>query len=49
MTRLLDGGMNIQDVATFAGHSSINATMRYFHKGRGELKEAYDQATRAKT
>ena len=49
ITRLLEGGMNLQDVAAFAGHSSVNTTLMYFHKGPGELKAAYDDATKKRS
>jgi integrase/recombinase XerC len=48
ITRLLDAGMPIQDVAMYAGHNSINTTMMYFHKGTEEMKRAYDLATESR-
>lgn len=45
LTRLLDNGMAIQDVAKLAGHSNINTTARYHHAEEGRLKDIYDRAT----
>ena len=45
LTRLLDNGIAIQDVAKLAGHENIKTTARYHHVEEGRLKELYDQAT----
>lgn len=45
LTRLLDNGMTIQDVAKLAGHSNINTTAHYHHAEEGRLKDVYDRAT----
>lgn len=45
VSNLLDRGMAIQDVATFAGHANVATTFRYFHQQPGRLKEEYDKAT----
>lgn len=47
LTRLLDTGVSIQDVAELAGHANINTTMRYHHAAESRLKEVYDRATGA--
>ena len=46
ITRLLERGMALQDVATFAGHSNIQTTLKYFHQDPGRLKDAYDKVTK---
>ena len=48
LTRLLDNGMAIQDVAKLAGHANINTTAHYHHAEEGRLKEVYDRATKPK-
>jgi site-specific recombinase XerD len=47
LTRLLNNGVSIQDVAKLAGHASVNTTMGYHHAEEGRLKEIYDRATGA--
>ena len=47
LTRLLDNGVAIQDVAKLAGHANINTTARYHHAEEGRLKDIYDRATGA--
>ena len=46
LTRLLDNGVAIQDVAKLAGHANINTTAHYHHAEEGRLKEIYDRAMR---
>mgnify|MGYP001573553335 CR=1 FL=1 len=46
LTRLLDNGVAIQDVAKLAGHANINTTAHYHHAEEGRLKEIYDGAMR---
>ena len=45
ITALLNKGMALQDVATFAGHTKIQTTLGYFHQSPGQLKKEYDKAT----
>jgi site-specific recombinase XerD len=46
VTSLLNKGMAIQDVASFAGHSNIQTTLGYFHQDPTKLRDEYDKATR---
>ena len=48
ITRLLDRGMTLQNVATFAGHSNVQTTMRYFHQDPTKLRDEYDKATKSR-
>ena len=45
LTSLLNEGMSIQETARFAGHTSINTTLHYFHEDERRLKEGFDRAT----
>lgn len=45
VTELLNGGMSLQDTASFAGHDSLNTTLGYFHETPEQLRERYDRAT----
>lgn len=44
LTSLLNRGMALQDVATFAGHANVQTTMKYFHQSSGRLRDEYDKA-----
>ena len=46
LTRLLDKGMALQNVASFAGHSNVQTTMRYFHQDPTKLRDEYDRVTK---
>ena len=48
ITALLNKGMALQDVATFAGHSNVQTTMGYFHQTPGRLRDEYDRVTKPK-
>ena len=46
LTRLLNKGMPLQNVAAFAGHSNVQTTMRYFHQDPTKLRDEYDRVTK---
>lgn len=41
VTRLLNRGMAIQDVAIIAGHNQIDTTMKYYADSKSRIKNAY--------
>lgn len=45
ITGLLNDGLSLQEVASFAGHTSVTTTMRYYHQDQVRLKERYDAVT----
>jgi site-specific recombinase XerD len=48
LTRLLDNGAAVQDVAKLAGHANINTTSHYHHAEEARLRDVYDRATGGK-
>lgn len=45
VTRLLNRGMAIQDVAVLAGHTKIDTTMKYYAQSKTRIKSAYHMHT----
>lgn len=43
ITRLLDRGMPIQEVAILVGHESLNTTMRYYSHSKSRIKSSYQR------
>jgi site-specific recombinase XerD len=41
ITRLLNRGMPIQEVAIIAGHEKVDTTMRYFSSNKTRIKNSY--------
>lgn len=48
ITALLERGMALQNVATFAGHSNVQTTMHYFHQDPTKLRDEYDRVTKSR-
>jgi integrase/recombinase XerC len=48
VTRLLEQGMQLQDVAALHGHASFNTTAGYVHPDPARLKKEYDRVTRGR-
>ena len=45
ITRLLNRGMAIQDVAVLSGHAKIDTTMKYYAQSKARIKSAYRMHT----
>jgi site-specific recombinase XerD len=45
VTRLLNRGMAIQDVAVIAGHTKIDTTMKYYSQSKAHIKNSYRMHT----
>lgn len=45
VTRLLNRGMAIQDVAVIAGHTKIDTTMKYYSQSKARIKNSYRMHT----
>ena len=43
ITRLLNNGMQIHEVAIVAGHDKVDTTMKYFHMDKNRIKSSYNR------
>lgn len=43
ITRMLDRGMPIQEVAILVGHESLNTTMKYYSASKARIKSSYQR------
>lgn len=43
ITRLLNNGMQIHEVAIVAGHDKLDTTMEYFHMDKNRIKSSYNR------
>jgi integrase/recombinase XerD len=47
LTDLARGGLELHEIATYAGHRSLNTTLKYIHLGSQELGERVRRATQS--
>jgi integrase len=47
LTDLARSGLELHEIATYAGHRSLNTTLKYIHLGSQELGEHVRRATRS--
>ena len=43
ITKMLDRGMPIQEVAILVGHESLNTTMKYYSSSKAKIKSSYQR------